>query len=105
MDASGGVWKLDRDASVRGQIRTGAGPWEMIEADGYLWVSNSRAGTVSRLDPRTDAVRQTKTGHRPLGVAVTDERLWVGLELSAAEGGAAIEGDRVISVALAKGTP
>ena len=105
MDASGGVWKLDRDASVRGQIRTGAGPWEMIEADGYLWVSNSRAGTVSRLDPRTDAVRQTKTGHRPLGVAVTGERLWVGLELSAAEGRAAIEGDRVISVALAEGTP
>ena len=43
-------------------------------------------GTVSRLDTRTDAVRQTETGHRPLGIAVTDGRLWVGLELSAAEG-------------------
>ena len=99
MDSSGGVWKLDRDASVRDQVKTGAGPWAMVESDGYLWVSNARAGTVSRLDTRTDAVRQTRTGHRPLGVAVSDGRLWVGLELSAAEGRAAIQGDRVVTVA------
>ena len=57
---------------------------------------------MSRLDVQTDAVRQTKTGHRPLGVAVTGGQLWLGLELSAAEGRAQIEGDRVLNAAVAE---
>jgi ABC-type transport system substrate-binding protein len=74
----------------------------MIKADGYLWISNARGGTVTRLDPRTDATWQIRTGHRPLGLGVLGGRLWVGLDLSAADARAHIAGDKVLTAAFAQ---
>jgi YVTN family beta-propeller protein len=43
-----------------------------------IWVANAGDGTVSRIDPETNTALKTITvGHRPLGVAVADDLVWV----------------------------
>jgi YVTN family beta-propeller protein len=43
-----------------------------------IWVANSGDGTVSRIDPATNAVTKTiSVGHRPLGVAFANGLVWV----------------------------
>jgi YVTN family beta-propeller protein len=45
---------------------------------GSVWVTNYLAGTISRIDPRTNRVVDTfKVGGNPTWVAVTADRIWV----------------------------
>jgi YVTN family beta-propeller protein len=45
---------------------------------GAVWVANSGDGTVSRIDPETNAVVATITiGGTPVGIAFGGETVWV----------------------------
>ena len=76
MDSIGGVWKLDRDASVRDQIATGAGPWGDGRGRWLSLISNAR------LEPSAGSIRGRMLCARPKPATarsaspVTDGRLW-----------------------------
>jgi YVTN family beta-propeller protein len=54
-----------------GVVVTNVDPSGVAAGTDVVWVSNERAGTLSRIDPATDHVVQTvPTGNRPKGVAV-----------------------------------
>jgi ABC-type transport system substrate-binding protein/class 3 adenylate cyclase len=98
---SGSVWKVDEQARPVTQIRTGESPWALVSGEGSLWVSNANSGTVTRIDPRTEATEDVEVGHRPLGLAVVGGALWIGVDPSATEARTRIEGDRVLTAAVA----
>jgi YVTN family beta-propeller protein len=56
----------------------GQSPSAIAAGADSLWVANTGDGTVSRIDPETRSVRNTiDLGHRPLGVLVHDDLVWV----------------------------
>ena len=74
--------------SSRESIRTRAAPrWTFPSEQarrasraprGAIWVSNTDAGTVSRIDPATnDVVKTIKVGNAPEGIAVSNGLVWV----------------------------
>jgi YVTN family beta-propeller protein len=63
----------------------GDGPSEVAASSGTVWVSNEFAGTVVGIDPRRGkAVSRLHVGYRPLGLALVDGALWVGVRASGA---------------------
>jgi peptide/nickel transport system substrate-binding protein len=65
-------------------INVGNGPRAVAVGAGSVWVANNFDGTVSRIDPRTNAVTATiPTGRGPSGVAVDGETVWVANDLDA----------------------
>jgi YVTN family beta-propeller protein len=62
-------------------IRVGDGPVDVaVGADG-VWVANSRDGTVSRIDPRSNKVIATiRIGSSPQGIAVGAGAVWVSVQ-------------------------
>ena len=47
---------------------------------GSVWVTNYCDGSLSRVDPATNAVvATTEIGHQPKWLAVGDGRVWVGV--------------------------
>jgi DNA-binding SARP family transcriptional activator/streptogramin lyase len=73
------VWRLNPETrQPDAVIPVGKGP-ENVEpdADG-VWVALRDAGTIVRIDPRTNAVtRRVHLGYKPLGMAVGAGALWV----------------------------
>jgi YVTN family beta-propeller protein len=62
-------------------VAVGAGPLGIAYGAHAVWVANSRAGTVSRIDPRTGSVAAiVRVGHRPVGVAVSAGAVWVTIQ-------------------------
>jgi virginiamycin B lyase len=74
-------------ASVAAVIRRpGQGPTGLASSSGFLWVANSRGASVSRINPKTNAVDQTVpitcpstclAGPEPLAIASTSQAIWV----------------------------
>jgi peptide/nickel transport system substrate-binding protein len=59
-------------------MRVGDSPRGITVGADAVWVANSRDGTVSRIDPRTNDVTKTiKIGGSPQGIAVAAGKLWV----------------------------
>jgi len=59
-------------------IQVGDGPVDVAFGAGAVWVANSRDGTVSRIDPRTDEVVATiPLGNSPQAIAVGGGAVWV----------------------------
>ena len=59
-------------------IDVGNGPQGIAAGAGGVWVANRLDGTVSRIDPDTNAVVQTiPVGRAPSGVAVAADSVWV----------------------------
>jgi ABC-type transport system substrate-binding protein/class 3 adenylate cyclase/tRNA A-37 threonylcarbamoyl transferase component Bud32 len=100
LERGGGVWKLDNRATIVRNVATGQLPWAVVPADGAVWVTNANAGTVTRVDPITDQTIDYDLGHRPLGLAVTNGRVFVSLGLSAGDARSRIAGKRVLTAAL-----
>jgi DNA-binding beta-propeller fold protein YncE len=103
---AGGLWVSSATtASVRrvdlGSARAGSpipvgrGPAGVTVAHGFVWVANSRSGTVSKVDPTLGSVvgEPVEVGGRPGGVDAGPTLLWVA---SAAE-------DAVTRIDLASG--
>ena len=81
-----GVIDIDR-AEVVASLPVGERPGGVAVGAGAVWVTNTGAGTVSRIDQQTRAVVDTiEVGRSPVGIAVTDGAVWV-----------ANSGDRTVS--------
>jgi YVTN family beta-propeller protein len=62
-------------------IRVGDGPVDVAVGSGGVWVANSRDGTVSRIDPRSNKVIATiRIGSSPQGIAVGAGAVWVSVQ-------------------------
>ncbi len=61
-------------------IQTGHGPCAITALDGSIWVTNFGDGTLSRIDPVTNAVDEPiQIGSNPCGLTAFDGALWVGV--------------------------
>jgi ABC-type transport system substrate-binding protein len=100
LQKGGGVWKLDDRATIVRNVATGKLPWAVVPAAGAVWVPNANAGTVTRIDPVTDHTVSYDLGHRPLGLAVANGRVFVSLGLSADDARSRIVGKRMLTAAL-----
>ena len=65
-----GIWKLGSDGRVLGTISTPSQTANIYFGDGALWVAADVAGTVLRINPRTDTVRRYRIGHLLTGIGV-----------------------------------
>jgi YVTN family beta-propeller protein len=64
--------------AIRVVLPLGTSPTAVTAGDGAVWVANSNAGTVSRIDPATRAVVQTiQAGAAPTAIAVGAGAVWV----------------------------
>jgi len=59
------------------EIAVGASPAHAISAAGFLWTSNERDGTVSRVDIAHRTVETIPVGRDPEGLAFADGEVWV----------------------------
>jgi len=59
-------------------VPTGNGPRALTSGEGGVWVANQGAATLTRIQPRTGAVRDAavQAVTSPFGVAVDDTRVW-----------------------------
>ena len=99
LEKGGGVWKLDDRGTIVRNIETGKLPWAVVPATGAVWVPYANAGTVTRIDPLTDHTVSYDLGHRPLGLAVANGRVFVSLGLGG-DARSRIVGNRVVTAAL-----
>ena len=59
-------------------IPVGSGVNSVAFGDGAVWAVNGLRGTLSRIDPRTNAVTETVTlGNTPRDVGVGEQGVWV----------------------------
>ena len=65
-----GISKLATDGRVLDTITTPSQTGNISFGDGALWVANDVAGTVMRIDPRTDATSKYRVGHLLTGISV-----------------------------------
>jgi YVTN family beta-propeller protein len=69
---------LKSSGSAAAAVPVGASPGAMAAGEGAVWVANTQSDDVSRIDPRTDTVRQTiQVRGGPAGVAVGGGAVWV----------------------------
>jgi YVTN family beta-propeller protein len=77
-DMPGTVTRIDPASGSVRTIEVGARPSAVAVGNGAVWVANSGDGTVSRIDPATNAVVKTlHTGNWPAGLAVEGDFVWV----------------------------
>jgi YVTN family beta-propeller protein len=63
---------------VTARIPVGAGPIDVVAAEGAVWVANATQGTVSRIDPATNTVTQTTpVGRNSVRLAGGLGSIWV----------------------------
>jgi YVTN family beta-propeller protein len=63
---------------IRAVVPLGTAPSAVVAGDGAVWVANSNAGTVARIDPETrSAVETIPVGTAPSGLAVGGGAVWV----------------------------
>jgi ABC-type transport system substrate-binding protein/class 3 adenylate cyclase/tRNA A-37 threonylcarbamoyl transferase component Bud32/streptogramin lyase len=104
VENDGGVWQLDKSATIVGKTDTGQVPWALAVDGSSVYVSNQNSGTVTRINALTRETRQFSVGHRPLALGVAAGRLWVFVGQSAEEARARITGSRVVE-AVTPGDP
>ncbi|MGC1566991.1 MAG: ABC transporter substrate-binding protein, partial [Trebonia sp.] len=87
LPASRSIWIVDPDGYVvqidpgtgqqTGSVDVGNEPSAVAAGAGYLWVTNSADGTVTRIDPLTLVATTIPVGHSPDAVAVNAAGVWV----------------------------
>jgi YVTN family beta-propeller protein len=66
---------------VTARIPVGAGPIDVVAAEGAVWVANATQGTVSRIDPAANTVTgTTPVGRNPVRLAAGLGSIWVASE-------------------------
>jgi class 3 adenylate cyclase/ABC-type oligopeptide transport system substrate-binding subunit/streptogramin lyase/predicted Ser/Thr protein kinase len=95
VDSDAGVYRFsEADGSQNGFVHTGDGSGDLAFDEGAVWVSNWRAGTVSRVDAVSSAVKSFPTGNAPTGLVVSpDGRVWVGITSRPPDYAATVQGD------------
>ncbi|HET7170186.1 MAG TPA: ABC transporter substrate-binding protein [Gaiellales bacterium] len=81
VDSDAGVYRLDErtGAQVGTIVHTGDGSGALSFGLGRVWVANSRAGTVTRIEPVSGAVATVAVGNAPVQAGVTAGAVWVGM--------------------------
>ena len=77
---TGSVRRVDPADFIAGEpIRVGRGPAGVTIADGFVWVANSRSGTVSKVDPATRQLLgdPIEVGGHPGGIDAGTSAVWV----------------------------
>lgn len=62
---------------VGNPIPVGRGPADVESGGGFVWVSSSDDGTITRIDPVTRAARTYEVGGIPGQIVVDDEAVWI----------------------------
>jgi YVTN family beta-propeller protein len=76
------VAAIDSSGRPVGLARLEGSPSAIAYAQGSVWVTMSNQDSVSRIDPKTNAVQQTiGAGHGPAGIAVGGGFVWVASSL------------------------
>jgi YVTN family beta-propeller protein len=89
--ADGAVWvanegddvvtRIDTASSSTTTIPVGDAPIAVAVGAGSVWVVNSDDASVSRIDPESNEVVATiALAHRPAGIAVSGETVWVAIQ-------------------------
>jgi DNA-binding SARP family transcriptional activator/ABC-type transport system substrate-binding protein len=79
--ADDGVIKLNADTGQQAgaEIPVSGGAETVVGGNGAVWVSNARAGTVTRIATSTNAKTSFATGHIPFVASPHGDQLWVSL--------------------------
>ena len=72
------VVALDADGAIGSFTEAAIAPSNIAVGEGAVWVLDSEAETVARLDPATQAVKRFSAGPRPTDLAVGGGAVWVG---------------------------
>ncbi len=72
------VVALDSDGGIGSFTEATTAPSNIAVGEGAVWVLDSEAETVARLDPETKAVKRFSAGSRPTDLAVGGGAVWVG---------------------------
>ena len=72
------VVALDADGGIGSFTEAATAPSNIAVGEGAVWVLDSEAETVARLDPATQAVKRFSAGPRPTDLAVGGGAVWVG---------------------------
>ena len=89
------VWKfsgLANPSTPLGSVKLAGAGDGLAYGDGALWATTGSAGTVTRIDPRTEAGKTFTVGHETGAVAVDGGRVAVGVGTSAADATAGLGG-------------
>jgi DNA-binding SARP family transcriptional activator/ABC-type transport system substrate-binding protein len=62
------IWKLSPEGQVLSTFPTPSQTGNIAYGDGSLWVANDAAGSVTRIDAQTDAIRTFRLGHYLAGI-------------------------------------
>jgi streptogramin lyase len=78
-NGDGTVTRIDSGSLNTGQIGVGRGPKGIAIGAGAIWVVNSIASTLTRIDPETlrPAPRDIDVAMNPYGVDTFDKDVWV----------------------------
>lgn len=68
---------VDSHGDIGTEFHVGAAPAHALWSGAYLWTSNERDGTVSRVDAANRTVATVAVGRSPEGLAYADRQLWV----------------------------
>ena len=75
------VTRIDTASSSATPIPVGDAPSGVAFGAGAVWVVNRGDATVSRIDPETnDVVKTIALAHRPAGIAVAGDTVWVAIQ-------------------------
>ena len=80
-----GIWKLASDGRVLGTISVPSQTANIYLGAGALWVATDVAGTVLRIDPRTDRARRYRIGHLLTGIGVQGSMVVVSVHLTGSD--------------------
>jgi ABC-type transport system substrate-binding protein len=81
VDSDAGVYRLDErtGAQVGTIVHTGDGSGGLSYGLGRVWVANSRAGTLTRIEPVSGAAATVAVGNAPVQAGVAAGAVWVGM--------------------------
>ena len=89
------VWKfadIGNPTAPLASVKLAGAGGALAYGDGALWATTGSAGTVTRIDPRTDATKTFTVGHEASAIAVDDGHVAVGVGPSAADATAGLRG-------------
>ena len=92
---TGDVWKVTDSGTVVRTIALSSAVERLTYAEGALWATLGGDGTLARVDPTTNAVRRYDVGHFVTGVDARDGLVAVGVQASAEDATADLQGDIV----------
>jgi streptogramin lyase/predicted Ser/Thr protein kinase len=76
--ATGTIRRIDFNTlEVGAPLRIGRGPSGVTVADGFVWVANTRSGTVVKVDPATEQRFTIEVGGKPGGIDAGTSAIWV----------------------------